>query len=128
MKVLAALVFSMLLFGCGQGGFTGTFVGNTALTRGPSVQEQLSFVLLENGNNVTGTWSSNLGTTGTVTANSNGANIVNLQMNNVDGRNACTLTGTGSYANFILTINFVGGNQNCGQLSTPGIQLTRVNR
>lgn len=127
MKVLAALVLSMLLFGCGQG-FTGTFVGNTALTRGPSVQEQLSFVLLENGNNVTGTWSSNLGATGTVTANSNGANIVNLQMNNVDGRNACTLTGTGSYANFLLTINFVGGNQNCGPLATPSIQLTRVNR
>jgi hypothetical protein len=120
----------MVLFGCGQSNFTGTFIGNTAITRGSNTQEQLTFTLQETNGAVTGTWSSNLGSTGNVSGFANGSNLSNFQMTIPEGQGNCagTLTGTGGYANFILTVNFGFATTRCGTLSNTVLNLTRVNR
>ncbi len=109
MRLVSAFALAFLLTGCGASTFTGTFVGNTALTRGSSYPEQITMSLVQNGNVASGSFSSTAGTSGTVSAQVNGNYISSMTMLiSSSGGSNCTMTGSGSYSNYYLTMQMMG--------------------
>ena len=128
MRVLSVLVLAMLLFGCGASNFQGAFYSNptTILSGSGGQQAQVVFNLTQTGNTISGSMATNPpgGPTGQLTGQVNGDQIQQFTLSLSQGAGSCSqFTGTGSYSNYVLTLNY---NANCGGGSPNSGSLTAV--
>ena len=126
MRILTVVVMGMLLFGCGRD-LTGMYTGNGTITRGQTgPQEQITIQLTDTSGTLSGTWTSvTNGSSGQITGTADGDTITSLTFMIPEGGQNCsgTLTGSGSFANYLLTLT-MSGSTKCGQISTS-ITLTQ---
>ncbi len=112
MRVLTFLVVAMLLLGCGTN-YMGVYTGNGAVTRGAQQQEQIVMtVQAQSGGQISGVWGTNpAASSGSFQGVYSGKTIsqMNFVFANVNGQ-PCSgaLQGTGTYANYMLTLNLTG--------------------
>ncbi len=135
MRILTILVVAMVLFGCGSRPFAGTFVGNTAITMGRYVEEQLTFTTSQTGNQVSGSFISTKNTTGTIVAQVDGTYLPRIDIvinaapaNYSGGQGVCsgTLNGTGVIQNRHWLMTLSGNLQNCGYVQGLQLDLTQT--
>lgn len=119
MRLLAVLVLAMLLFGCGAATFTGRFVSDTNLFRGPGGQlERVEMNLTQNGSSAIGSFTSQTGSSGQVNAQINGNTVSSMNITIQNGGSSCTMTGSGTYSSFYLNMQLVGST-GCTSGSNP---------
>jgi hypothetical protein len=122
MRLLSVLVFSLVLFGCGAGGYTGVFYSQaTSALRGQAStnQERIVFTLTQSGSSVSGSFSGEYsGIAGQFTGTTNGDSLSNFTMQLPANSGSCTtLTGSGTYASYNMTLNY---NAQCGGTAVAG--------
>jgi hypothetical protein len=112
MRLLTILAFSFVLFGCGAGGYTGTFYSQgTSALRGQqsAAQERIVFNLTQNGSTVTGSFAGEYSAiSGQFNGTVNGDSLTQFTMTLPSGQACTTLMGSGTYSNFNMTLTYTG--------------------
>ncbi len=123
MRLVTVLAFSLILFGCGASGYTGTFYsqGSSALQGQQSTaQERIVFNLTQSGSAVSGSFAGEYSAiSGQFTGTVNGDSLTQFTMTLPAGKSCTTLMGTGTYSNYSMTLNYTGqcsGSQSTGSI------------